>query len=177
MRRRHHERELVVIDDDRVERGGVGTEGDHAEVGAVVEHLRRHAAAEGALHRDVHFRIEPPVLVQNRQQIQTRQLVGRHRQSAGPQLPHVVQGRHRALPQVDQALGVVGQHPPGVGQHAAPARAVEQRPADLVLELLDGLADGRLGAEQGLGGGRKAAFPHDREKGFELEQFHRNSIL
>ena len=36
---------------------------------------------------------------------------------------------------------------------------------------------GRLGAEERLGGGGKAALAHDREKGFELEQFHRNSIL
>ena len=38
-----------------------------AEVGAVVENLRGNAAAQRPLHRDVHLRIEPPVLVQNRQ--------------------------------------------------------------------------------------------------------------
>ena len=83
----------------------------------------------------------------------------------------------RALAQVDQPLGVVGQHPPGVGQHAAPARAVEQRPADLVLELLDRLADGRLGPVERLGGGREAALADDGEKGFELKEFHRVFIL
>jgi hypothetical protein len=76
---------------------------------------------------------------------------------------------------VQRALGVVGQHPAGVGQHPPPARSVEQRPADFVLQLLDGLADGRLGPVQGLGSGGKAAFTHNRKKGFELEQFHRES--
>jgi hypothetical protein len=79
------------------------------------------------------------------------------------------------LTKVDQPLGMVGQDAPGIGQYAPPARAIEERPADLILELLDGLADSRLGPIERLGRRREAALTHHREKCFQLEEFHRDS--
>jgi hypothetical protein len=104
--------------------------------------------------------------VEDRQQVETGQLICRAGQPSGPQLAHIVQGCHRARAQVDEALGVVGQHSPGVGQYASAARAIEQRPANLVFELFDRLADRGLGAVEGFRGGGKAAFPDHGEKRF-----------
>jgi hypothetical protein len=169
---RHHEGQLVAVDHDRGQQRQVGAERDDAEVGAVVEDLPGYAAGERPLHRDVHVGIQAAVLVQQRQQVQAGELVGRQRETARAELPDIVERRERLLAEIQQPLGVHREHPPGVGEHAAPAGAVEQRPADLVLEPLDGLADRRLGPIERLGGGREAALPYHGDEGFELSEFH-----
>ena len=42
---------------------------------------------------------------------------------------------------------------------------IEQRHPDFIFQLLDGLADRRLGREHGLGGLGKATLTHDFDKG------------
>ena len=68
------------------------------------------------------------------------------------------------------AARVVGEHAPGFGQRHLVDVAGEERRADLLLELLDALADGRLRAADALGRARERAFFDDGEKVFELEQ-------
>ena len=110
------------------------------------------------------------------QEVEARQLVGGQRQPPGAQLADVLEGGQRLLPKVQQPLGMHRQDAAGVGQQAAPARPVEERPADLILEPLDGLADGRLRAVERLGRGREAALPDDGQEGFQLGEFHGNTI-
>ena len=114
----------------------------------------------------------PAELVQQRQQVQASQLVGRDDQLSPAQVPHIVHGRQRLFLQVEQSLGMLQQHLAGVGQHAAPAGTVEERLPDLVLEPLNDLADRRLRAVQGLGRLGKAAFPDDGDERLELEEVH-----
>jgi len=64
----------------------------------------------------------------------------------------------------------------GDGQDAAVTDAVEQRDADLILQLLDGLADGRLCREDDLGSLGKTALAHDLDEGAKGSEFHRHSI-
>ena len=88
------------------------------------------------------------------------------------QVPHVVERRQRLTLEVHQPLGVLEQHLPGIGEHAAPARPIEERLADLVLEPLDDLADGRLGPVERLRRLGEAALADDGHERFELEQVH-----
>ena len=68
------------------------------------------------------------------------------------------------LRQAEQALGVVAQQAPGVGQRGVLGGAVEQPLADALLEPADGLADRRLRPVQLHGGPGEAAFGGDLEK-------------
>ena len=63
-----------------------------------------------------------------------------------------------------QPLGILPQHPPGLGQRAVLRRSIEEALADLVLETPDGLADGGLGAVQLRGGAGKAALRGNGQK-------------
>ena len=161
-----------MIDDDRLQLGVVRLIGDDAKIGAVVEHVAGDAAGEPAPHRDPDGRVEPAVLVQERQQVQARQLVGGDHELPAPQIPHVVQRRQRLSAEVHQAFRVLEQDLARIGEHAAPARAIEERLADLVLELADDLADRGLGAVERLGRLGEAALADDGDKRFELEEFH-----
>ena len=70
------------------------------------------------------------------------------------------------------ASRVIGEHSSRFRQRDLVHVAREERRADLVLELLDALTDGRLRAADALGGARKGAFFDDGEEVFELQQIH-----
>ena len=74
---RHDKRQLIAIHHDRLQIRVGRLIGDDAEVGAVVAHLRGNAAGQAAADREAHRRMQPPVVVQQRQQVQAGQLVAR----------------------------------------------------------------------------------------------------
>jgi hypothetical protein len=55
-------------------------------------------------------------------------------------------------------------------------RPIEQRRPDLVFQLLDGLAYGRLRRKDGLGGLGEATLPYDLDECAKRSEFHGYSI-
>jgi hypothetical protein len=92
------------------------------------------------------------------------------------QPPHLIQlgdevvafRQHLEGPAVDDISGGC--------QAAGVAVAIEQGRPDLRLQLLDGLADGRLCGKDHLGGLGKAALTHHLDEGAEGPELHQHSI-
>jgi len=93
---------------------------------------------------------------------------------AGLQIAHrivaVLEGGQRRL-------GMGQEGAAGLGQAGAAAHALEQRGAELVLELVDAAADRRLRAVQPLPGAREAAGLGNGEEGADLVDVHGSGIL
>ena len=97
-----------------------------------------------------------------RQQAVDRRLVGAHDDAAAAHLLQLLDGGLRLAGEPEQALGVVLEQAPGLGQRAVAGGPVEQPLAQLVLDPADRLADGRLGPVQPAGGRRKSCDPSPR---------------
>src|SRR5688572_6584696 len=74
--------------------------------------------------------------------------------------------------QVDHLPGIIRQQHAGLGRKDITAGAGQELHADLVFQLLDALADRRLGPTDALGRASERPFFDDGEKVFELEQIH-----
>ena len=107
-----------------------------------------------------------------RQDVDAGGFVGRDHQFAARIGLQFVDGILRAAAQVQHLLGVFGENPAGGGQRNAAAEALEQLGAQLLLELADLRADGRLRAVTRLRGLGKALQPDDLEKRVELVEIH-----
>ena len=90
--------------------------------------------------------------------------------SPAPQRGHRV---HPVAHRGEQRLGVGQERPPGVGEHAAAPRALEQRRAELLLEQVHAAADRRLGEAERARRAREAAAPHDRHERLDVIELHR----
>ena len=93
-----------------------------------------------------------------------RRFVGPDQDTTAPQVAQVADRAFRFFGEAEQALGVIAQQAPGVGERRVLGRAVEQPLADILLETLDGLADRRLRPVQFHGCPGEAAFGGDLEK-------------
>ena len=129
-------------------------------------------AAQRALDRNLDHGMQAPELGQHRQQVEHGKFVGRDDQFAFLQFAQFGKRFGRLAAQVDQFFGILVENFPGVGEDAFARRAVEEGLAEFVLELADGLADRRLGAEKFFGGAREAALAGNSEKHFQLGKFH-----
>jgi hypothetical protein len=69
---------------------------------------------------------------------------------------------------VQEALGVVSEQCARVGKADRTCATDEERLAEVLLELANGEADGRLGAIEALGGAREAAFASDGKEDLEF---------
>ena len=79
---------------------------------------------------------------------------------------------HRIVSRPHHPAGVLDERLAGFGQRHVVQVAREQRHAELVFELLDALADGRLRAPDTFRRAGERAFFGDGEKVFELQQIH-----
>ena len=79
--------------------------------------------------------------------------------------------------EVDQLLGVLVQDLAGIGENSFARGAVEQGFAELVFELADGLADGRLGAEKLVGSAGEPALASYGKEDFQLRKLHRCPLI
>ena len=76
-------------------------------------------------------------------------------------------GQHGHRPGIDQL--------PGHGRSRPGAQTLQERLAELLLQLRNGLADRGLGGEKRPGRLGKTAKPHHCHKGLEIAQFHAHS--
>src|SRR5260370_41937819 len=81
------------------------------------------------------------------------------------------------MPQVQQPLGILIQHLPGVGKHAFSRRTVKQRLAKFIFEFTNGLAHRRLGAVKFFRRTREAVLARHRQKDFQLREFHSYPLM
>ena len=90
----------------------------------------------------------PAEVLEQRQHDVDRRFVGADQHAPALQVAQVADRGIRLLRQPHQPLRVVEEHAPGFGQLAVLRRSVEEALAEVVLEALDGLADGGLRAVQ-----------------------------
>jgi hypothetical protein len=166
------ESELVAVDDDRLDLGIVGFEGEDADFDGVEEDFVGDAAGESALDGDFDVRVLAAVFVEQRQKIETGVLVGGEIEAAAVEGTELGEGAGGLVAEVEEFEGVVAKDFAGVGEGAVAGRAFEEDFTEFAFELGDGLTDGRLGAVQAGGGAGEAALFGDGEKGFELEEVH-----
>src|SRR5580700_9496549 len=106
--------------------------------------------------------------------IQADALVRSDAQAPRAQVANVFEGDVRFIAQSEDARRVTVERLTELRESVAiEFRAIKERPADFLLELQDGQAHRRLGAEDAVGGSVHAAFFHHRDKHLELHQFHR----
>ena len=172
MLRRNDEHEFVEIYDHRMQAGFLRLVGEHAELRAVAQHVVGNVAAQRALHLDLDHGMQAAELGQQRQQVEHGEFVGRDDQLAFLQFAQFSQRFGGLAAQVDQLFGVFEENLAGVGEDALARRSVEKSFAEFVLELADGLAYRRLGAEEFFGGAGEAVLAGDRQKYFKLRKFH-----
>ncbi len=94
-------------------------------------------------------------------------------------LPALREPRGRALEAgrvVEQGLAAAIQHLAGRRQGGAPALPLEHLQPELILELLDRVGDGRLGAVQARGRLRVSPLFDDRDQGGPLVQRNRGDV-
>ena len=96
-------------------------------------------------------------MLEQRQQDVDRRFVGADEDAPALQVAQVADRGIRLLRQPHQPLRVIEEHASGFGELAVLGRPVEQALAEVVLETLDGLADGRLRAVQPGRSPRKAS--------------------
>ena len=107
-----------------------------------------------------------------RQHVDAGGFVGGDHQFAARIALQFVDGILRPAALIQHLRGVLGEDPAGGGQGNAAAEAFEQRGIQLLLELADLRADGRLGPVAGLRGLRKALQADDFEERVELVEIH-----
>lgn len=88
----------------------------------------------------------------------------------------LLDGRVRAVSQVDHLLSQFKENAARRGHGAVFRRAIEKRFADFRLEPANGLADGRLRAVQSLCSARKTLLLRDSDEHFELVDVQRNLL-
>jgi hypothetical protein len=108
------------------------------------------------------------------QKVHARVLVGGQLQTAALEAAEFAEGAGGLAAEGKQAQGVVVQERPGCGEGAVAGGAVKEGFADGLLELVDDLADGGLGAVEADGGTGEAVLFGDGQKGFKLREFHKN---
>ena len=86
-------------------------------------------------------------------------------------------GLRGLLGRAERPLGLGLQHPARLGQHEPPARAREERDAELGLQPADLVGEARLRHQQRLGGGRERSVLGGGEEVAELLQSHRLCLL
>ena len=173
MLRRGQQDDVVAAEGEGLDAAIRRLEGQDAEVDAAVEHgagdLARWHAAD--FHRDLG--VQRRELLDVRQQRVHGGFVG---PDDDPSAPHLLQLLHRGLGlagEAEQALRVILEQAPRLGQRAVPGRPVEQALAQLVLDPSDRLADGGLGPVEPPGGGRKAPIRGNGQKRREIRQLHK----
>src|SRR5579864_8961646 len=109
---------------------------------------------------------------EHRQQVERSEFVGSDDKLALLQFAEFEERFLGVGAKVQQFLGVFLQSAAGVGENTFARGTVEERFAQLLLKLADGLAHGRLGAVELLGSAGEASFAGDREEDLELGEFH-----
>ena len=176
MRRRHQEHELVAADGHFEQAAFRGTERQRAEVEAALLHFhgdlpRRHPAdVEGDLRMPL---AEAP---HERQQRVDRRFVGADEHAAATQVAQVAHHRLGLVGQTDEALPVVLQHLPRLGERAALRRAIDQLFPEVRFEAADRLAHGRLRPVHLGRRARKAALVRHGEEDTERLQVHNRAL-
>ena len=148
-----------------------------AEVEAALQHLDADLPRGHAADVDLDARELPAEVLEERQQDVDRRFVGADQHAPPLQIAQVADRGIRLLRQPHQPLRVVEEHASGLGELAVLRRPVEQALAEVVLETLDGLADGRLRPVQPGRSPGKASLRGDRQKDLQLSQIHGSSAF
>ncbi len=170
MRGRHHEKQFIQIDDDGMQLRLLRIIREDAEFRVVAQHVSGNVAAQRALHRDADHGMQAAEFGQHRQQVESGEFVGRDAQFAAMQLAQFSERAGGIVAQVEQALGILLQDAPGIGQQAVARGAVEERLAHILFQLVNRLAHRRLGAMQFFRRPGKFPLPRHRQKHFQLSQ-------
>ena len=120
VRRMDQHHELVVAEHDRAQPRLGRLKRQHAEVEAAVRDLGADLARRDAAHVHVHQRMGLAEPVDERQHDVHRGLVGADQDPAAPQVAQVLDRAFGLFGQAQQALGVVAQQAPGLGQRWRP---------------------------------------------------------
>ncbi len=172
MRRVDQHHELVLAEHDRAELRLGGLERQHAEVEAALRHLGADLARRDAADVHVHQRVGVAEPRDERQHGVDRGFVRADEHAAAAQVPQVLHRGFGFLREPQQAVGVVAEEPPRVGQGGVLGGAVEQALAHAVLETADRLADRRLRPVQLHGGPGEAPFRRNLQENPQFGQFH-----
>ena len=174
----HDQADFVAIKRHDLQALLVGRQLRHAEIGGVIHHRVDHARTVGAIQLQLHRREKLLVHRENfRQQVNARGFVGRDHQFAARIGFQLGDGVLRALAQLQNLLGVIGEDAAGGGQRDAAAEALEQFGAQFLFQLADLRADGRLRPVTGLRSLGEALQPNDLEKRMELIEIHKSRAV
>src|SRR5262249_7523631 len=154
----------------------VGIERQHAQLGAVLQHVIRNPAGERSLHRNLDHRVQMSEFVQGFEKVQAGELVGCYRQLALVELSKFLQCGTGLGSQVEELLRVVLKQSTGVSEAAVSGGAIEQRFAHLGFEFANRLTYGRLCAKELFRRAREAAFSGNSHKSLELKQIHKTFL-
>src|SRR5579859_2625356 len=148
------------------------------EVRGVVHDGLHHARTVGAVYLQLHAGKLLLIFREDlRKNVNARGFVGRDDQFAARIALELVDLILRTAPQIEDLLGVTGKNLPRRGQRNAATEALEQLGFQLLLELPDLGADGRLRAVARLRGFGKTLQPNDLEERVELIKIHRPGVL
>ena len=163
----------IRIYGNRAKAGILGTEREDAKLAGALEQLIGDAAGEGTLDGDADVRADAAEGVQHREKPEAGVFIGDHGEAATLEGAQLLKGDDGFSAQAEETFRIAAQQLAGGGQGAFARGALEERLADFLFELADGVADGGLGAVQSQGGAGKALLFNDGEKGFELVEVHK----
>src|SRR5579872_24950 len=169
---RNDEDEFVEKDDDGLQAGVLGFVGEDSEFGTVAQDIVGNVAAQSTFDGDTDHGMQAAEFRENRKQVKDGKFVGGDDQFAFLQLTEFGErfGGFRA--EIDQLLGILVEDFPRVGKDAFAGGAVEQSFAEFVFQLTNGLADGRLGAEEFVGSAGETALAGYGQEDFQLGKVH-----
>ena len=168
----HYEDDGVGVDGHGVETRIVWVEGEHAELHGMLDKLIGDLAGERALHGDADVGIVVTESVKHGQQPETGVFIGGDGEASALEGAQFFEGRDGFRAEAQKTLRVTAEKLTGGGGSAVARGAFEEGLADFVLQLANGMADGRLGAAHANGGTGEAFFFKDGEEGFELMEVH-----
>ena len=157
---------------DRVQSPLGGLERDDAKVEAALGDLNAHLAGRHAPHVNLDLGMDRPEAPDEREQRVHRGLVGADEHAPAPQVAELTDRLLGLLRQAHQPLGILAQHPAGLGQRPLLRRTIEEALTQLVLEPPNRLADRRLRAVQLRCRTREAALGRHRQEHLQLGEVH-----
>ena len=138
----HHE--LVLPENDGAQAGLCRLECEHTEIEAALRDFRADLPSGNAAHVHVNQRMRLPEPRDEGQHCVHRRFVRADEDPPTSQVAQILDGSLGLLRQAEQALGVVPEKAPGLGQGRVLGGPVEEALPDALLQAADRLADCRL---------------------------------
>ncbi len=166
--------DLVAMDVDHLKPLLLHRQLGQPEIRNILHHRFDHSRAIGAIDQELDGGEQTLILGEDfRQDVNARRLVGGDHQLSARIAVELVDRVLRATAQVQHLLGVPAENLARGSQRDAASEPFEERRPQLLLELADLCADGRLRTVAGLSGFRKALQPDDFEERMQLVKIHK----